>query len=72
MISECKNMYIEKVDRKCYRTERRMELYYIKCSMGSFDKRKGGGGLLQLHLEVQYHNTFTREDDCLCRLYLDV
>ena len=43
MISECKNMYIEKVDRKCYRTERRMELYYIKCSMGSFDKRKGGG-----------------------------
>ena len=44
MISECKNMYIEKVDRKCYRTERRMELYYIKCSMGSFDKRKGGGG----------------------------
>ena len=35
-------MYIEKVDRKRYRTERRMELYYIKGSMGSFDKRKGG------------------------------
>ena len=64
-------MYIEKVDRKCYRTERRMELYYIKGSM----KGRGGGYCIQLHLEVQYHNTFTREDDCLCRctisLYLD-